>query len=74
MSKLLTENELRERVDYLMDTGYAVDIIDLINEQKLAHGEMVIGSDEPQADNGLLPDRVDRRNQLRSEQRERNKV
>ena len=30
--------------------------------------ERVVGSLEPQTENGLLPDRVDRRNQLRTEQ------
>lgn len=32
--------------------------------------ERVVGSLEPQNENGLLPDRVDRRNQLRTEQLE----
>ena len=32
--------------------------------------ERVVGRLEPQTENGLLPDRVDRRNQLRTEQRE----
>ena len=32
--------------------------------------ERVVGSLEPQTENGLLPDRVDRRNQLRTEQLE----
>ena len=35
--------------------------------------ERVVSRDEPQTENGLLPDRVDRRNQLRSEQRTRAK-
>ena len=32
--------------------------------------ERVVGSLEPQTENGLLPDRADRRNQLRTEQLE----
>jgi len=36
--------------------------------------DKVIGEDEPEKENGLLPDRVDRRNQLRAEQRKRNTI
>lgn len=46
-------------------------LISLFTEEMDKCIAYVIGEDEPQSENGLLPDRVDRRNQLRDEQRKR---
>lgn len=43
----------------------------LIKQHREAYALELIGDDEPQSENGLLPDRVDRRNQLRAELRKK---
>lgn len=47
------------------------DMYQLIKQHREAYALELIGDDEPQSENGLLPDRVDRRNQLRAELREK---
>ena len=47
MSKLMSDEELAERVAYLIDTSFALqpEILDLINEQKRLYAEMIIDID-----------------------------
>ena len=63
----------KEPIDNVF-SAYRIAIKDLIRTEKLKLlaevRERVVGSLEPQTENGLLPDRVDRRNQLRTEQLE----
>lgn len=46
MTKLLTDKQLEEKIAYIKDTSYSLerDIFDLIQEQKIAHANMVIGN------------------------------
>lgn len=81
--RLLSDEELVRDIDRIcgfdeLEPEYAESanrtrqlILNLINTQKRLYAEGVIGEDEPETENGLLPDRVDRRNQLRAEQRAR---
>lgn len=66
MSKLLTEQELTIQVSDLI-TGYTeakrksklalvADVLDLIEEQKKAHGDMVIGKDYKKGGNPFKDD------------------
>jgi len=66
MTHLLNEEELKEKIYDILNTSesYQPELIDLINEQKVAHADMVIGTDEPG---------YSATNQLRYEQRQRNK-
>lgn len=104
MSKLLNQNELRDKVsritDYLVEMGEAEEgqdgwyvtydkkleeILNLIQSQKIAHADMVIGEDEmhtkkcKEYSNSQQIDKfcicnARQNNALRSEQRGRNKV
>ncbi|WP_131816180.1 hypothetical protein [Mycolicibacterium porcinum] len=83
--KLLTEEELIAEIDVITDNllangiaakgVYDDKILALIQSQKQAHADMVIGEDEQQLENltGVDHDRFTR-NRLRAKQRERNKT
>lgn len=79
MTKLLTEEELRAEIfEILTSTDKSKDdierLFDLIQSQKVAHGKMVIGEDDPGGRFELNSNfQWGYRNQLRAEQRERNK-
>ena len=83
MSNQASEDELRaeiltefKQVHRLAPADYTENctnvVMSIIRTEKLKLlaevRERVVGSLEPQTENGLLPDRVDRRNQLRTEQ------
>lgn len=73
MTKLLTEQELSTKILQIEKlsstrTERVLAVIDLIQSQKLAHADMVIGEDDKE---GFIA--VDGRNRLRAVQRERNK-
>ena len=73
----MSDEELRK--DIISILRYSeLDIVDdadaimhLLKQHREAYALELIGDDEPQSENGLLPDRVDRRNQLRAELREK---
>jgi len=88
MSKLLTEQELKKKLEDVI-SGFAFaklrdlpsaieDAYQLIQSQKQAHADMVIGDDEPEVDKKAKSPYVGavarlHRNYLRAEQRERNR-
>lgn len=82
MSKLLTEQELSDKIVDVLGirndlqrhhvlSGAVPTLVGLIQSQKLAHGEMVIGEDDNSETRPYQGNM--QRNQLRAEQRERNK-
>ncbi|MFN3008625.1 hypothetical protein [Mycolicibacterium wolinskyi] len=82
MTKLLNEEELRDAVTQLRrerdahqmdESDYTDAVVMLIQSQKQAHADMVIGEDEQRLENltGVDHDRFTR-NRLRAKQRERN--
>lgn len=42
MSKLMNRKDTFDHIIYLLDTGFAVDLYDFLQEQKIAHADMVI--------------------------------
>jgi len=70
-----SDNSVDEAEKFNYDFGYkcGVNEITMSGDYILKSDVewIIIGEDEPQTENGLLPDRVDRRNQLRAEQRNR---
>lgn len=79
MTKLLSQEELRKEATELWKLTNYLDFskrfIDLIQSQKQAHADAVIGKDEPRLENltGVDHDRFTR-NWLRAKQRERNRT
>lgn len=83
--KLLSDEDLYQAFKDILASKYAGNIIDdrlipLVNNQKQAHGNMVIGEDEHYSKNNSLyelsgePFNWAERNQLRAEQRLRNQT
>lgn len=74
MSKILNEQELTERLNNLLASANYRGILKLIQSQKKAHADMIIGKDMPEdvTSGGDYLYHV-HRNGLRAEQRERNK-
>lgn len=76
MSKLLTEQELRKEVanwfkPYKVSQIFLNNVVKIIHTQKIAHADMVIGKQLPIEIGGK--ERKENREELRAEQRERNK-
>jgi len=76
--QVLSDTELRERIEWLAGDeakDWVEDTMKLINEQKIAHADYVIGEDES-VDSAPIEFSVTKReriqNSLRSEQRKRN--